>query len=175
MRRLVALPLGLCATLALAQVHIKSDWELEMERRNWKEADIKLPAYPKQENLIEFYVSPTTEFRFFIDRQSLSVGNDGVVRYTLLARSPSGVENVTYEGIRCAARAYRVYAYGREAKWAERDSDWRDIEPKTMQRSHYALWREYLCPRKAPILDVAEGLEALRRGGLHNRGQFSPQ
>lgn len=157
----------LCAALAPAQP--KSDWEIEQEQRNWTEGDYKLPAYPKGSDLIEFNVSATTNFRFFIDRQSLSVNAEGVVRYTLLARSPSGAENVTYEGIRCRTGTYRVYAYGRAGgKWAERASDWRPIEQKTVQRSHHALWREYFCPHKVPIFDAAEGIDALGRGGHPN-------
>ena len=164
MKRLCALVLAAYAGLGIAQP--KSDWEIEMERRGWTEGEYKLPAPPKPDDLVEFYVSPSTNFRFYIDRQSLSVGKDGVVRYTLLARSPAGAENVTYEGIRCAQGSYRVYAYGRPGgAWNERDSDWRPIEPKTTQRWHQALWREYFCPHRVPIFDTAEGLDALRRGG----------
>jgi CNP1-like family protein len=167
LKRLLAFALAMPFVLALAQP--KSDWELEMERRGWKEGEYKLPALPKPDDLVEFYVSATTDFRFFIDRQSLSVGKDGVVRFTLLARSPSGAENVTYEGIRCSEGNYRVYAYARpEGGWRERDSEWRPIEVKTTQRWHNALWREYFCPQKVPIFDPAEGIDALRRGGHPN-------
>jgi hypothetical protein len=169
LKRLVALALATNAVLGLAQP--KSDWEIEVERRGWKEGEYTLPAPPKAEDLMEFYVSATTDFRFFVDRQSLSVGKDGVVRFTLLARSPSGSENVTYEGIRCSEGNYRVYAYGRAGGgWNERDSDWRPIEVKTTQRWHSALWREYFCPHKVPIFDPAEGVDALRRGGHPNAG-----
>jgi len=173
LKRLAALALAAHVVLALAQP--KSDWEIEVERRGWKEGEYQLPAAPKAEDLMEFYVSATTDFRFFIDRQSLSVGKDGVVRFTLLARSPSGSENVTYEGIRCSEGNYRVYAYGRAGGgWSERDSDWRPIEVKTTQRWHSALWREYFCPHKVPIFDPAEGVDALRRGGHPNAGGLQP-
>jgi hypothetical protein len=166
-RRLAALALAGYVGFACAQQ--KSDWELEWERRGWKEAEYKLPALPKAEDLIEFNVSETTDFRFFIDRQSLSVGKDGVVRFTMVARSPSGAENVTYEGIRCSEGNYRVYAYGRPgAGWSERDSEWRPIEPRRTQRWHNALYREYFCPQRAIIFDAAEGIDALRRGGHPN-------
>ena len=173
MKGLLALPLAMWAALALAQP--KSDWELEQEERSWTEGALQLPAYPKGEDLIEFYVSAATEFKFFIDRASLSVSPEGVVRYTLLARSPSGAENVTYEGIRCKTGTYRIYAYGRAGgTWAPRASDWRSIEPRSVQRWHQALWREYFCPQKVPIDDVAEGIDALRRGGHPNSGAARP-
>ena len=167
MKRLLALALAAQFGSALAQP--KSDWEIELERRGWKEAEYKLPALPKPEDLLEFFVSSGSDFRFFIDRQSLSVGKDGVVRFTLLARSASGAENLTYEGIRCSEGKYRVYAYGKPGGgWSERDSDWRPIESKSVQRWHNALWLEYFCPQRVPIFDSAEGIDALRRGGHPN-------
>jgi hypothetical protein len=171
LRPLLALPLLLCSALALAQ--FKSDWELERELRDWREREVQLPAYPKVENLVEFYVSAASDFRFFVDRSSISVGDDGVVRYTLVARSSSGAENVSYEGIRCRAGAYRVYALGSKsgAPWSQRGaSDWRPIEQKTLHRQHHALWREYFCPHRVPIVDAAEGADALARGGHPDRG-----
>ena len=169
MKRLAAIALAAHAVSGVAQS--KNDWEIELERRGWKESEYKLPAPPKPADLIEFFVSSATDFRFFVDPQSLSVGNDGVVRYTLVARSPSGAENVTYEGIRCSEGWLRVYAYGRPGGgWSERDSEWRPIEPKTVQRWHNALRREYFCPMRVPIFDPAEGIDALRRGGHPNAG-----
>ena len=149
---------------AQATVH-KSDWEEEQERLNWTEADVRLPPYPKGEGLIEFSVSMGASFRFFIDPASLSSGPDGVVRYTLVARSPSGFANVSYEGIRCAAKTYRVYARGSDGLWATRHSEWREIEPKSIQRWHNELYSQYLCPRRRPIENAAEGVNALREGG----------
>lgn len=173
MKGLIALPLAMWAALVVAQP--KTDWELEQEERGWTEGRIQLPAYPKGDDLVEFYVSAATEFKFFVDRASLSVSPDGVVRYVLLARSPSGVENVTYEGIRCKTGVYRIYAYGRAGgNWAPRASDWRPIEQQSAQRWRHALWREYFCPQKVPIYDVAEGLDALRRGGHPDSGAVRP-
>jgi len=164
-----ALALVLASPLALAQ--FKSEWELEQERRNWQEREVQLPAYPMAENLVEFYVSAATDFRFFIDRSSISVGPDGVVRYTLVARSSSGAENVSYEGIRCLTGTYRVYAHGKAGSaWSQRVADWRPIGQKALQRQHHALWQEYFCPHRSPIGDANEGLDALARGGHPKAG-----
>ena len=167
MKRLLAFLLGACAGLCVAQP--KSDHEVEVERREWKESEYKLPPPPKPQDLVEFYVSAGTDFRFFIDQKSLSVGKDGVVRFTLLARSTTGAETVSHEGIRCSQGSYRVYAYGRQGTgWTERESDWRPLEVKTTQRWRNALLREYFCPMRTPIFDPAEGIDALRRGGHPN-------
>jgi hypothetical protein len=143
----------------------KSDYEQEQDRLNWREGEVKLPAYPRDEGLIEFFVSGASSFRFFIDPASLSPGRDGVVRYTLIARSPSGYANVSYEGIRCATSSYRVYALGNNGSWRPQDSEWRAIEPKSVQRWHLELRSRYFCPVRMPIWTAAEGVDALRRGG----------
>jgi len=143
----------------------KSDWELEQERLNWKEIDTQLPPYPKDATLIEFRVSSDTRFRFFVDAASLSSGPDGVVRYTLVAKSPSGYANVSYEGIRCTAKEIKVFATGGDGRWTARESAWRPIEPRAFQRWHNELFTWYLCPNRLPIESASEGADALRRGG----------
>ena len=143
----------------------KSDYELEQERLNWKEGEIKLPAYPKPGGLIEFFVSSASSFRFFIDSASVSSGRDGVVRYTLVARSASGVENVSFEGMRCTTNSYKLYATGNDGQWSIRESEWRTIEPRSVQRWHLELRSRYFCPGNAQVYKTAEVLDLLRRGG----------
>jgi len=153
----------LAQTAAFAQA--RSDWEREQEKHNWRDSEVLLPKFPRTEDLIEFAVSSAGTFRFFLDRASLSVSSDGVIRYTLLARSPSDVDNVSYEGIRCATGEYRVYAIGhRDGAWSRRERPWQRIEPKSVKRWHHALQREYFCPQALPITSAAEGVDALRRG-----------
>jgi hypothetical protein len=140
-------------------------WEDEQQRRDWRENPVTLPAYPNETGLIEFTVSVGTSFRFFIDPASVSVGNDRVVRYTLIARSPSGVTNVSYEGIRCANSSYKIFARGSNGQWsAVQNSEWQTIEAKTIQRWHNELQMQYFCPMRGTILTAEEGIDALRRG-----------
>ncbi len=143
----------------------RSDWERDQDERNWKEGDVKLPPAPKAEGLIEFFPSSASSFRFFIDPASLALDADGVVRYTLVARSASGHDNVTYEGIRCRTNSVRIYAYGNAGAWSRSSSDWKQIEAKAVQRWHNELRSRYFCPVGLPILTTAEGLSALKRGG----------
>jgi len=165
LRILLACALAVIAVQAAAQPKAeKSEWEQERERRDWKEGELKLPAYPKAEGLIEFAVVGATSFRFFIDPASLDLGSDGVVRYTLVARSPSGVANISYEGIRCATGSYKVFALGNDGRWASRETEWRQIEPKAVAW-HFELRANYFCPNRLSIATAAEGLDALRRGG----------
>lgn len=132
----------------------------------WVEDDLVLPVFPQEPNLREFYVSEMTTHRFFIDTATLSVGRDGVVRYVLVVRTSGGAVNVTYEGMRCSAREYRIYASGRkDGAWAKaRHSEWKPIENKPINRQHAALSRDFFCPDGVTIRSSDEGREALRLG-----------
>lgn len=132
----------------------------------WVEEEARLPAFPQATNLREFYVSELTVHKFFIDASTLSVGKDGVVHYVLEVRTAGGAANVTFEGIRCDTREFRIYATGhRDGTWSKaRKSEWRLIENKPANRHHAALSRNLFCPGGAPIRTPAEGQEALRLG-----------
>lgn len=138
----------------------KSDWEVRHDQRLTRpEEPVTIPEYPAPTRLVEFSVTPG-EFRFFIDPDSLAVG-DGIVRYALVARSPSGVDNVSYEGLRCGTGEVRVYALGHDGAWRGAPGAWR----ASVQRWHHVLQREYFCPQNAPVANRREALDALRRGG----------
>jgi len=145
----------------------KSDWERQNESRLEKEARDPVPAppaFPRRESLVEITVRGATDFRFYVDGATLGVA-DGVVRYVLVARSPEGVENVSFEAIRCATAEYRVYALGRaDGTWGGRAGAWRPVAERP-QPWHTALQRDYFCPQRRPILSAEEGLVALRQGG----------
>lgn len=121
---------------------------------------LPLPGYPRERDLVEFQVGPTSEFRFFIDPASISV-SDAIVRYTLVARSPAGATNVSFEGMRCETGDVRVYALGRDGGWVRASADWRRMRPGW----HSALYREYFCPQRQPPASAHEAVESLRRGG----------
>jgi len=131
----------------------------------WAEKVVQLPPYPKEENLLEFYVGPNVSNRFFIDKTSIEPGEDGVVRYTLVIRTSGGATNVTYEGIRCDTGAVKTYGLGHnDGTWVRpRNLDWKPIENKLVNRHHAALRMEYFCTQGI-IRNQAEGVAAIKRG-----------
>ena len=150
-----------------AHAQIKSDWELKNEDRLKQSQEVVVAPPPlDRAKLVEvkLHGAATSEFRYFVDWSSVSAGADRIVRYVLVARSPSGVENVTFEGIRCPGE-YRVYAVGRrDGDWGGRPAEWRSI-PVSANSSQAALARQYFCPGRHPVLTSEEGQRALRTGG----------
>lgn len=163
---LAAAFLGACG----GDSRVKSDWELANESRLLREqsdaSGVQAPAFPRPGNLLPFTVSSASGFSFYIDPASLSLGKDRIIRYTLVARSPSGVDNVSYEGMSCAAGEYAVYAIGlADGTWRSLPPQWKAIEGRSGERWHSALYREYFCPGGLAVGDAAEGLMALKQGG----------
>jgi hypothetical protein len=130
------------------------------------ELDVEPPGFPRDENLREIYVSPNATNRYLIDASTLAVGSDRIVRYTLVVQAAGGARNITFEGLQCKGREWRLYATGRnDGTWSKaRISEWRPIENKPVNRHHAALSREYFCPGGLPITTADEGRNALRLG-----------
>ncbi len=137
------------------------------EEKPWEEQKLQMPPYPKDETLLKIQVSGATSFDFFIDLASVSVGRDGVIRYTLLARSDSGAKNVSFEGIKCYGRESKLYAFGRpDGTWSQaRNSKWVRISGLQANHQHATLADDFFCPGRLIVTSTREALEALRRGG----------
>lgn len=165
-----ALAAALVAGLLAAPVHAQwREWDSDFDedKKPWKEIEAKIPAYPKPENLLPFEGGGASPHRFFIDAQSLSIGDDEVVRYTLVVRTAGGATNVSFEGIRCELRQQKYYATGRaNGTWERaRYPQWRRIELREVNRHHNVLFQDYLCSgvsRKEAASSVKEVLQRLR-------------
>ena len=167
----LALLSGLLMTLPAAAQWKDWDYELDQEKKPWDELQTKLPPYPKPENLLKFDMGSNTSHSYFVDAASISVGDDGVVRYTLMIKAAGGATNVSFEGIRCDTRQVRVYAFGHPSnQWSRaRNAGWRDIEAREINGYHYALHRDYYCwtsSRKetAPLKQI---ISTLKSGPRH--------
>ena len=140
--------LTVLAALAIhASAQPKFDEDFDDKNKPWEEIAVQLPSAPKTENLIPFLVSATATQRFSIDADSLNIGTDGVVRYTLVAISESGARNVSYEGIRCQSYEHKLYAFGRpDGSWSRSRRDaWERIHSNATNRYHATLFKDYFC------------------------------
>ena len=142
------------------------DYELDQEKKSWQELQAQIPSYPKPENLLRFDAGANTANAFFVDSASVSVGDDGVVRYTLMVRTGGGATNVSFEGIRCDTRELKIYAFGRpNSDWSRaRDTRWREITFREINNHHQTLFREHFCPTRKTIATVPQILQTLKYG-----------
>ncbi len=144
--------LGLWLVVASGTIHAQSRFEEDFNDKDkaWQEILVQLPAAPKKENLLDFYVSPIATQIFAIDAKSISIGSDGVVRYTLVSRSASGAENISYEGIRCESFERKQYAFGhKDGSWTRsRRDQWEPITGTVANRQQAALAKDYFCDNK---------------------------
>lgn len=116
------------------------------EKKEFREIEVVLPAYPAQPDLLQFLPRRNSKNRYFIDRKSVSIGGDQVVRYSVVIKSSSDVENTSYEGIRCETSEFKTYAYGSKgSEWSKaRNPQWRKIENSSADH-RFTLSRDYFC------------------------------
>ena len=154
MRALViAALLGLAMTgSAAAQPKDDGEGVLDEENNTWKEIAVKIPAYPETADMRQIDGGDRRGYRYYLDTKSVAVGEDGVVRFALAIVTPGGGSNVTFEGIRCEQRDYRVYAIGRSDRtWSNaRNSQWRHVQAADVDNHRGILAEEYFCDRKVP-------------------------
>jgi hypothetical protein len=159
----VAALLHACTAMAAEEEWGQFDFEFDSDKP-WVELQSKLPPYPKEDAYIPFYVSATADNHFFVDGKSISVGEDGVVRYTLIVKSPSGALNVTFEGMRCETAEKKVYAFGRDdGTWSKaRFSKWEPIVYKDRNRQHHVLHDDFFCSGSIPVGSPEEAVRKLK-------------
>jgi len=143
-------------------------WDIDFDegKKPWQEIESMMPPYPRPEHLVPFEGGAASQHRFFIDARSLSVGEDAVVRYTLLVRSAGGATNVSFEGMRCETREQKYYALGRaDGSWARaRNPQWRRLETQNINRHHDVLYADVLCFGQVPVKTTQEALQRLKYG-----------
>lgn len=164
MKILLLLLLGL--PLAVQAEWGEFDYEFEQDKP-WVEIAAQLPPYPKAESLIPFNVSSVTSNRFFVDAASVSVGEDKVVRYTVVIEAAGGARNVSFEGLRCESGERRLYAYGHpDGTWSKaraRNAGWESIKFRSLLSYHKALFEDHFCPDGIRVRDGAEAVRNLKQ------------
>jgi CNP1-like family protein len=140
------------------------DYDYDREKKPWSEMQAQIPPYPKDANLIAFEAGGASPHKFYIDGNSISIGEDGVVRYTLVIRAAGGATNVSFEGIRCSMREHKIYAIGQnDGTWSRpRNPQWRRIEYQQVNRQYGVLYSDFFCASKKPVKNVGEAVRLLK-------------
>lgn len=164
----------------VSQVHAQSDFGLEWggfehdfdaENKPWQEIQSRLPAPYAPEQLHEFEVGGGRGHHYFLDPASISAGEDGVVRYTLVIRTAGGASNVNFEGLRCDTGERKIYAFGRpNGTWSRNKyARWDPIDARSATSYQKELFFHYLCTVDGPgdlkVIQRALQQDGIRRGG----------
>jgi len=130
------------------------------------EAPVALPAYPRDADLIEFLHGRLGSHRYFVDPASVSIGADGVVRYTAVVKTSGGATNVSYEGLRCRTEEKRIYALGQPGRtWLEsKRTTWERIHAYRASDYQVTLHQDFFCPDRQPVGSREAAIRALRLG-----------
>ena len=169
LRAIILLLGAVCTPLVLAEDRREhSTAEIsEQDEIQWQ-----LPAAPLPENLLPFYTSTVTGQNFAVDAKSLTVDKDGVIRYTMVATSPGGARNVSYEGIRCRTQEKKLYAFGHaDGSWGKaRDPQWDAIPSRGANLQQYNLAQDFLCKNSLVPGKTGQILEELH----YHSGRVQP-
>jgi hypothetical protein len=173
MTRFSIVLLTLWAAQAMAADWARFEHDFEDESKPWQEIQAQLPASAKPDRLHSFEVSRLNRHRHYLDLASLSAGEDGVVRYTVLVRTEGGAENISYEGMRCETGERKIYAFGRpDGTWSRNKyARWDPIETRRETSYHRELFFHYFC-----TVDGAANLKVIRHaienGGIRRGGDY---
>jgi hypothetical protein len=168
--RFVRLAVWLCACFAATPAYaaLWGSWEndFDEDKKAWKEIEAQIPPYPQPKNLVLLDAGSATSHKFYIDTTSITVGEDGVVRYTTVVKTAGGATNVSFEGIRCSTREQKLYALGRsDGSWVRaRDSKWKRILLRDLTPHQWVLYREFFCPQPSMPTPPRQAIDALKRG-----------
>ena len=147
---------------------LTGSFDVEFEERPWAQFASKLPKFPEPADLVEIHVEGEHDTKFLIDLASVDLGSDAVVRFTMLTRSATGTESLTYEGLRCSSAERKLYALGRsDRSWGKATyARWGNVMNRNINSYHAALYREYFCQKRAPLASRQLIVDTIKRGGL---------
>ena len=134
---------------------------------DWKEADAPpAPIFDAATltRLVPFDVSIDSDLRWGIDPTSVHIGNDGLVRYVVVARSRSGVINALYETINCNKGEFKIHArHNGKGGWVVVEQpDWRSIYDKAPSKHALMLAKQGACTGNATPQNITLMMQAIK-------------
>lgn len=132
-----------------------------------------MPPAPQVADLVQIPFPASTSMRFYVDLASLRRPDANHVRYTLVARSASGVDNVSYEEFDCPNEDWRLNAIWNDGarRWdAVAAPSWTGVDVGGGGNLHAVLDTQYFCKDGAVDGDVPT-LSRRLRAGLRGNGE----
>ena len=114
---------------------------------DWKELDAPpAPAFNK-DKLLDVDMPVHVNLRFGVDPSTLTITDDGIVRYVMVATNAAGSINAMYEGIRCHTGEVKIYArYSAAGQWVMlMEPPWLPLSGKQPSKHALAFARQGAC------------------------------
>lgn len=157
--------LQLCAGLAFSSAVLG---QLAASDPDWKEQDSPPPPSFEINRLVPFDVSVNSAMKWGFDPETMKIGKDGVVRYVVVAQSPSGVVNAMYEAVRCTTAEWKSYArFNKGSGWTvAADPQWTPLSVNQVSLHALRLAKQGMCTGAAPASSVREVIRSVKNGGF---------
>lgn len=135
-----------------------------VDNPDWQETEVPAPPKFDSNRLIAIDMPRYVSVRFGIDPATLAITPDGIVRYVMVAVSPSGSVNAFYEGIRCTTGEVKAYARANASgEWTlVKDPQWRGLNDRQPSKHALALAQQGACEGNASANSAAEILRKLK-------------
>lgn len=134
---------------------------------DWKESEVPMPPVFKADQLVPIEMPRYVSLRLGVDPETLRITEDGIVRYVMVAKSPSGNMNASYEGIRCLTGEVKTYArFTTSGQWSViGNPEWKPLNGNQPSMHALALARQGACNgRAAAANSPAEIINKLKIG-----------
>ena len=136
-----------------------SGWEPE-----WIEAQTPLPPLPVESDLTPIE-APRMDAAYdvLVDARNIVRGRDGVMRYTVVVRTPGGASNTFHEGLRCETDEVRTYAFATRGDFKRiDDTAWSEMASRGPRAYQDYLANVIMCDRNGYAWDPENARAALR-------------
>ena len=154
MIKYLSLLILLYTSVAYADLDVRSDGMSTFGDKEFKEYLV----IKSQDQLVGHVAPPSSDglrllkldhapqgFDVYLDFKSISVGEfDGVIRYWLVYKTPSGAYNADYEGMQCHRKEYQIYAFANKAGKVTKlkNSQWQSVHRNGGNDLHIELKRD---------------------------------
>lgn len=103
-----------------------------------------------------------------VDPQTIRLGRDGVIRYVVVIRNPSGGVSALYEGLHCATGQVKTYARSNAGgDWTPvAQPEWKDMAGSLPSRHAFAFARQGACDVATPRPEDAIVRSLSRQGRI---------
>lgn len=144
---------ALVMTCSAAGLHAGVLEPLSKDDAEWVEQPVETqPALPEAPALEPFTLEREARHRYFVDRRSVTLGEDGVIRFVLAIKPSEGRVQSSHVGLRCATAQWKTYAVvTADGAWRRLpNASWENIEAKGRDSVRGDLYRHYFCSGRGP-------------------------